>query len=163
MKTHLVLLMIALFAVTAVAADVSGKWIAQSTSPSGSMSERVFTFKVAGDKLTGTIVNRSVALATFEEKGKPKMTGTLKTQSGNPQEILEGKVSGNDISFVVISNMMGNEARNIYTGKISGNDIKFTVEMKLPAGVEMPARSGSGPSGQPAAQELIAKRASASD
>jgi hypothetical protein len=163
MKVYSVLLMIALFAVTAVAADVSGKWIAQTTSPSGSVSERVFEFKVAGNKLTGTVLNRSVALATFEEKGKPKMTGTLKTQTGNPQEITEAKISGNDISFVLISNMMGNEVRNIYTGTVSGNEIKFKVEMKLPAGVEMPSRGGSGSSGPQAAQELVAKRASASD
>ena len=163
MKTYFVLLMIALFAVTAVAADISGKWIAQTTSPSGSVSERIFEFKVADNKLTGTVVNRSVALATFEEKGQPKMTGILKTQTGNPQQISEAKTSGEDISFVLISNMMGNEVRNIYTGKISGDEIKFKIEMKMPAGVEMPARSGSGPGGPPAAQEIVARRAKASD
>jgi hypothetical protein len=30
------------------------------------------------------------------------MTGTIKTQTGIPQEISEGKVSGDDISFVII-------------------------------------------------------------
>jgi hypothetical protein len=163
MKIYSVLLASVLFTMTAVAADVSGKWIAQSTSPSGSRSERVFQFKVAGDQLTGTVVNQSVVLATFEPTGKAKMTGTLKTQATNPQEIAEGKVSASDISFVLISTMGGNEVRNIYTGKISGDEITFTVEMKLPAGVEMPAARAGAPSGPPAPQKLVAKRAKASD
>jgi hypothetical protein len=155
MKAYIALLGILLLAVAAVAADVSGKWIAQLTSPSGSQSERIFTFKVSGDKLTGTIINQSVAPATFEEKGKPKMTGTLKTQTGGPQEISEGKVSGDDVSFVVIGMMMGNEIRTIYTGKVSGNEIKFTVETKYPPGVTPPGPPGGKP---PAPQEIVAKR-----
>jgi hypothetical protein len=157
MRAHVVVLAIVAFAAAAIAADVSGKWIAQITSPSGSQSERIFTFKVSGDKLTGTIINQSVARATFEETGKPKMTGILKTQTGNPQEISEGKVSGDDISFVVIGRMMGNEVRTIYTGKLSGNEIKFTAETKFPPGVTPPGPPG-GQAPQP--QQIIAKRVS---
>jgi len=155
MKTYTVLLAIILFVIAAVAADISGKWVAPITSPSGSASERIFTFKVSGNTLTGTIANQQVYLATFEEKGKPKMTGTLKTQSGNPQEISEGKVSGDDLSFVIISNMMGNEMRTIYKGKVSANEIKFTADTKIPEGMTSP--SGS-PMRQPPPQEIIAKR-----
>jgi hypothetical protein len=157
MRAYTVLLAIVVFAVAAIAADVSGQWIAQITSPSGSQSERIFTFKVSGDKLTGTIINQSVAQATFEEKGKPKMTGILKTQTGTPQEITEGKVAGDDISFVIIGRMMGNEVRTIYTGKVSGNEIKFTAETKFPPGVTPPGPPGAK---APQAQEIVAKRVS---
>lgn len=156
MRTCVVFLATMLFVAAALAADVSGKWIAQITSPSGSQSERIFMFKVSGDKLSGTIANQQVYLATFEEKGKPKMTGTLKTQSANPQEISEGKVSGDDISFVIVGKMMGNEVRTVYTGKISGNEIVFTAETKYPPGVTPPGPPG----GQaPPPQKIVAKRA----
>ena len=159
MRIPVLLLAIALFAVPAVAADVSGKWVAQMTSPSGSQSERIFMFKVSGDKLTGTIANQQVYLATFEEKGKPKTTGTLKTQSGNPQEISEGKVSGDDISFVIVSSMMGNEVRTVYAGKISGNEIVFTAETKYPPGVTPPGPPGAAGGPAPPPQKIVAKRA----
>jgi hypothetical protein len=155
MKTYTVLLVIMLFAVACNAADINGKWVAQMTSPSGSQSERIFILKASGNGLTGTIANQQVYLATFEPKGKPAMTGTLKTQSGNPQEISEGKVSGEDLSFVTISNMMGNEMRTIYKGKVSGNEIKFTAETKIPEGMTSPSGSPMRP--QPP-QEIIAKR-----
>jgi hypothetical protein len=156
MRTALVLLAMTLFSAAASAADVSGKWVAQVTSPSGSQSERIFMFTVSGNTLTGTIANQQVYLATFEEKGRPKMTGTLKTQSGNPQEISEGKISGEDISFVIVSSMMGNDVRTVYTGKISGDQILFTAETKFPPGVTPPGRPG----GQaPPPQKIVAKRA----
>jgi hypothetical protein len=155
MKTCIVFLVIVLFAVACNAADVNGKWVAQMTSPSGSQSERIFTLKVSGNRLTGTIANQQVYLATFEEKGKPAMTGTLKTQSGDPQEISEGKVSGDDISFVIIGQMFGNEMRTEYKGKVSGNEIMFTAETKIPEGMTSPSGSPMRP--QPP-QEIIAKR-----
>lgn len=155
MKKCLALLVLWLVLVAAVAADVSGKWVAQIISPTGSITERVFTFKVSGNKLTGTLINQSVALATFEVEGQPKMTGKLKTQSGNPQEIIEGEVSGDDISFAVMSFMMGNEVKTVYKGKVSGDEIKFSVETKIPEGMVSP--SGSPIQPRPP-QELVAKR-----
>jgi hypothetical protein len=109
--------------------------------------------------LTGTVANQQVYLATFEEKEKPKMTGTLKTQSGNPQEISEGKVSDDDISFVIVSNMMGNQVRTIYTGKISGNEIVFAAETMYPPGVTPPGPPGAAGGQPPPPQKIVAKRA----
>jgi hypothetical protein len=157
-----------LFAVSASAADISGKWIASVTSPSGSPGgDRIFTFKVAGDKLTGTIINQTTVNATFEVEGQPKMVGKLTTQTGTPSEISEGKVAGNDISFATISRMGQNEMKTTYKGTVSGNEIKFTAETPMPAG--MPSMSGpsasQGASGsaqgaQPTTrtQEMVAKR-----
>jgi hypothetical protein len=152
---------------SAGAADISGKWIAQTSSPSGSSGERIFTLKVAGDKVTGTIMNQQTVNATFEEAGKPKMTGKLTTQSGNPVEISDGKITGNDISFVTVSKMGEMEMKTTYKGTISGNEIKFTAEMQMPAGMSPPGAPSSSPSSSgssssaqqgPKPQEMVAKK-----
>ena len=154
MKAYIVLLMILAFAVVCNAADINGKWLASVSNPMmGGNSERVFTFQVSGEKLTGTIVDWQVSLATFEEKGKPMMTGTLKTQRGEPQPIAEGKISGDDVSFAVVSQMFGMEMKTVYKGKLAGNEIKFTLE---------DAGGGGGGFGgpPPGPQEIVAKKVS---
>jgi hypothetical protein len=155
MKKCLVFLAIASLAAPIFAADISGKWIAQITSPSGSQSERIFNFTVAGERLTGTIVNQSVAPASFEEKGKPIISGILRTQTGLPQEISEGKISGSDVSFKVSGMMMGNKVTTVYTGKVSGNEIEFTLENQFPPGVTPPGPPGGQP---PQPQKIVAKK-----
>ncbi len=160
-----------LFSAYAGAANISGKWIAQVTSPSGSPGgDRIFTFKVDGDKLTGTIINQTTVNAAFEVEGQPKLVGKLTTQTGTPSEITEGKVAGNDISFATVSKMGQNEMKTTYKGTVSGNEIKFTAETPMPAGMPgMPSMSGpsssQGASGsaqgaQPTTrtQEMVAKR-----
>jgi hypothetical protein len=157
-----------IFALSAFSADVSGKWIAQVTSPSGSPGgDRIFTFQVAGDKVTGTIINQQTVNATFEVEGQKKMTGKLTTQTGTPSEISEGKIAGNEITFVTISKMGQNEMKTTYKGTVSGNEIKFTAEMPIPAGMPMmsgpsasPGASSSPQGAQPTTrtQEMVAKR-----
>jgi hypothetical protein len=149
MKIHIALLVILIFALTCSAADISGKWLAQITGPTGSKSERIFTFQVSGDKLTGTVTNLQVSLATFEEKGKPPMTGTLKTQNADPQAISEGKISGDDVSFAIVTQTPFGDMRADYKGKISGDTIKFTIEQSGGMG---------GPMGGGQPQEIVAKR-----
>ena len=90
-------------AVTAVAADISGKWTAQVPGRDGTPQEQVFTFKVSGGSLTGTVAG-----------------------ARGDQEISEGKVSGDDVSFVVVRKMQDTEMKTTYKGKIAGNEIKFT-------------------------------------
>ena len=41
-------------------------------------------------------------------------------------DLLEGKVSGNDISFVEKLSFQDNEIRIEYTGKINGDEISFS-------------------------------------
>ena len=94
-------------ALTAVslAADVTGKWVAQVPGRGGQPREQTITLKAEGEKLTGTVSGR---------------------QSDTP--IQDGKISGDDISFVVVRNFGGNEIRQTYKGKVVGSEIKFTIQ-----------------------------------
>jgi hypothetical protein len=89
---------IAAITVTALAADVSGKWSGQVPS-SGDAMAATFTFKVDGDKLTGT------------------MTGPQGEVS-----LQEGKVSGDQISFTTT----GGNAKILFQGTVAGNEMKMT-------------------------------------
>src|SRR5436190_21874432 len=85
----------------AVAADVSGKWKAEFTTPDGTPRSNTFTFKIDGTKLTGTVAG---------------------TQDETP--IQNGNVSGDDISFTAERPF----GKFTYKGKVTGNEIKFKVE-----------------------------------
>jgi hypothetical protein len=90
-----------ILAVSLSAADVSGKWRAEFTTPDGTQRVNTFTFKVEGDKLTGTVAG---------------------TQDETP--IKDGKVTGDTISFTA-DRPFGTFA---YKGKITGEAITFTVQ-----------------------------------
>jgi hypothetical protein len=92
-----------LLAMTASAADVSGKWVGQMPTRNGDTREATFDLKANGDKLTGT------------------MSGP---QGGI--EIKDGTISGNDISFKVPLEFNGNSFVLIFKGTVSGDQIKFT-------------------------------------
>ncbi len=100
-------LLLVLFALTALAADVTGTWNAQIPSRDGNMLDTTFKLKADGTKLTGTMEN----------------------QYGERQ-ISDGKASGDDISFIVRLEIGGDEIVFTYTGKVAGNEIKFTRERK---------------------------------
>jgi hypothetical protein len=94
-----------LIALSAAAADVSGKWTAMVPGRGGDPMKTDFTFKVDGDTLTGT---------------------TTGPQGEVP--IKDGKVSGDTISFTQTLSFGGNEVKLLYKGKVSGDEIKFTRE-----------------------------------
>jgi opacity protein-like surface antigen len=89
----------------AYAADITGKWTAEFDSQIG-QQKYTFDFKVDGDKLTGTL------------------RGGVSGQESE-SEIQEGKMNGNEISFVEMLNYQGQDLKVIYTGTISGDEIKF--------------------------------------
>ena len=120
-KLCAVLCLLGVFAFAAAAADVSGKWTAETPGRDGQTMTNTFNLKVDGSTLTGT----------------------MSTMRGD-QEISNGKVDGDNISFNVVFNMQGNEMKMVYTGKVEGDQIKFTRE-----------RDGGG--GRK--QEFVAKRA----
>lgn len=98
-------ILFALFAMTASAADVAGTWKASIETPNGNF-ETTFVFKVEGAKLTGT-----VASAMGES------------------ELSEGKIDGENLSFVVVRNFQGAEVKMTYKGKVKGNEIGLTLEI----------------------------------
>jgi hypothetical protein len=99
LKTILVAcLAIAMLTVTAAAAEVSGKWSGQVPGR-GDATAATFTFKVDGDKLTGTMTGPQGEVA-----------------------LQEGKVSGDQISFA----MTGGNAKILFHGTVAGDEIKMT-------------------------------------
>jgi hypothetical protein len=88
------------------AADVTGTWKSEFDTQIGHL-KYVYEFKADGEKLTGT--------ALREREGEKTKT-----------EIKEGKLSGDDISFVETVKFQDQEIRIDYKGRISGDEIKFT-------------------------------------
>ncbi len=129
MKTRILLILIAaltLLLASAWAADVSGKWVAETQGRQGPQTT-TFDFKVDGAKLTGAVI-------------------TARGES----PISEGKIEGNNISFVLVR--MGGpnqdmEMKTTYKGVVSGDEIKFTVERPSMAGMGAPGGGQGGPGG----------------
>jgi hypothetical protein len=87
----------------AFAADANGKW-SWTRKFNNNEIKQTLDLKVDGEKLTGTITGRNADQKT---------------------EIKEGKIKGNEISFVVIRKRQnGDEIKTSYTGKIDGDVIK---------------------------------------
>ena len=108
MKTRIALGLLALMALTvmvAAAASVDGKWIGTSQGRDGKAREMTFNFKTDGGNLTGTVSSRM-----------------------GDREISEGKVTGDEISFVVKFTMGDREMKALYKGKVAGDEIQFTVQ-----------------------------------
>ena len=106
---------LAMAVVSLAAADVTGKWAAQVPGRDGQTREQTFTFKVDGEKLTGTVSG----------------------MQGNDAEIKDGTVKGDDIAFNVVRNFQGQDVKLVYKGKVSGNEIKFSFSRE---GGDAPAR-----------------------
>jgi hypothetical protein len=103
------LALMAVFALTASAADISGNWKATAEGPNGTM-ERTFVFKVDGTKLTGETTSSFLGKSVIEN----------------------GKVEGDDVSFTIKAKFEDNEMTLNYKGKIvNANEIKFTVESPM--------------------------------
>jgi hypothetical protein len=92
-----------LLAMTAMAADISGKWTAEMPGRGGQTREQTFNFKVDGNTLTGTVSGRQGDVA-----------------------ISDGKIDGDQVSFTQTMEFNGNTMKMIYKGTISGDSIKFT-------------------------------------
>jgi hypothetical protein len=143
---------------SAVAADVTGKWVAQQQGRNGT-TEITFNLKADGAKLTGSMTRPGFG------GGEPMTT-----------ELSDGKIDGDNVSFVIVMKMGEMEMKSTYKGKVAGDEIKFTVERQMPAGGFGGGMGGpggapgagappaGGPGGGPgggaprAPQELVAKR-----
>jgi hypothetical protein len=87
--------------VAMLAADISGKWKADFQTPDGTARSNTFTFKVDGEKVTGTVAG---------------------SQDETP--IQDGKVNGDDVSFTAERPF----GKFTYKGKVAGGEIKFKVD-----------------------------------
>ena len=105
-KIVVLAVLIAAGIVCASAADITGKWTAQFDTQVG-LQKYTFEFKAEGTTLTG----RALAnIAGAESKST----------------IQDGKINGDEISFVEMQNYQGQEVRIVYKGKVSGDEIRFT-------------------------------------
>ncbi len=75
----------------------------------------------AGDKLTGK--------ASADIAGAPSQS-----------DILEGKISGDEISFTEMQKYQSQEVKIVYKGKVSGDEIKFTRNVADMANEEFVAK-----------------------
>lgn len=94
------IVMCGLFTTTAL--DLNGKWKGNMKTPNGDSLEIDFNFHVDGEKLTGTVTN------TYGE-----------------EQITEGTVKGDKISFVILAG--GGQFKITYNGTVAGDDLKFHV------------------------------------
>jgi hypothetical protein len=94
----------AAFALPALAADVAGKWTAEMKRPDGEVMTSTYDFKVEGDTLTGT------------------MSGRM-----GERPISDGKVKGNELSFVMKFERDGETFKMIYKGKVEGDELKLNM------------------------------------
>jgi len=83
------------------AADVDGKWNATVTTGNGEF-QLTYTLKADGEKLSGTISSQ---------------LGEL--------EVKEGKVAGNDLSWVMIMERNGNQMRILHKATVNGAEMKI--------------------------------------
>ena len=118
-KLGMAVLVLVLGSVAALAADFNGKWTAEVQGRMGTQA-LTFDFHVDGSTLTGKI-----------------------TTPMGESDITDGKVDGDNISFVQVVSFNGNDFKIAYTGKKDGDTIKFSRQM-----------------GDRPAMEFVAKRAS---
>jgi hypothetical protein len=97
--------LMALFALAASAADISGNWKGTAEGPNGAI-ERTFTFKQDGAKLTGETNSQFTGKSVIEN----------------------GKVEGDTISFTITAKFQDNEMKLAYKGKITGDTIKLSSD-----------------------------------
>jgi hypothetical protein len=102
----LAVLFAAAFATAVWAADFTGTWKATIDTPNGAI-ESTFEFKVDGAKLTGTVTSAQMGATP----------------------ISDGKIDGDNFSFVVKRNGPNGEFVINYKGTASGDDLKMKVEV----------------------------------
>jgi len=91
----------------AKAVDITGQWTASFDTQIGQQNY-TYQFVVKGTTLTGKI----------------------QSESGGTSDVLQGKVDGDKVSFVLVYKYAANEIQITYTGRVTSNDeIKFTRQV----------------------------------
>jgi hypothetical protein len=100
-------------AFVAVAADVTGKWVAEVQGRNGNTQQMTFTLKADGNALTGTVAG-GMGRRGGGGGGAPMAT-----------DISNGKIDGDKVSFEVKREYNGNEFVTKYEGTISGDTLNL--------------------------------------
>jgi enterochelin esterase-like enzyme len=106
MKTNLAFVTAGLLSLSAIAADVTGTWKAEFDTQIG-VQKYTFTLKQEGTSLSGK-ANAEIAGEKHESNLK------------------DGKVEGDNVSFIELLNFQGNDLEIHYEGKVSGNEMKLS-------------------------------------
>jgi hypothetical protein len=107
MKPFALLALVAAISVRLVfAADVSGRWTAQTPARGGGTDTTTFDFRVDGKRLTGVV----------------KM-------AGRDYPIKEGAIEAETVRFHITVNI-GREIKFVHTGAVAGEEIRFTRELE---------------------------------
>lgn len=106
MKTCIAFIAAGLLSLSALAADITGAWKAEFDTQIG-LQKYTFTLKQEDTSLTGR-ANAEISGEKHESKLK------------------DGKVEGDNVSFVEVLNFQGNDLEIRYDGKVSGNEMKLT-------------------------------------
>jgi hypothetical protein len=96
----------ALAAASLFAAGVTGKWKSVYEGRDGQKRETIYNLKADGEKLTGTISSQMLG----------------------DREISDGKITGDEISFVLKVEFQGEARKLLYNGKVAGDELKLTMK-----------------------------------
>jgi hypothetical protein len=138
---------LSLMIVSAAAADITGTWVAEMAAPKMGPGGG----EPGGGPGGGGPGGGGPMKFTFEFKANGStLAGTVQGPMGNKNDIIEGKIDGDNVSFAVKVDAMGNEMKINYKGTVSGDEMKLTFTMEGGMG-------GPGGGGMPP-MELVAKR-----
>jgi alpha-galactosidase len=90
--------------VAQAAATFTGRWVVQVTTPQGGTRETTYFLTQTGDSLTGAILN-----------------------GYRMQDISDGKVSGDEATWAVVTQVGDQQRRAEYRGKLSGDELTITT------------------------------------
>jgi hypothetical protein len=103
-----------------MAADITGKWVAEQPGRNGGPPRQTtFDLKASGATLTGTM--------TGGMGGGRRGGGGGGGGAPQAREISDGKVDGNNISFTVKVDFNGQTMVSKYEGTLSGDELKLKV------------------------------------
>jgi hypothetical protein len=143
-----------LMVISAFAADVTGTWVAEMAPPQfgpggGSGGP---PGGAPGSGPGGGPGGGGPMKFTFKLKAEgSSLSGTVVGPMGNENEIIEGIIDNDKVSFAVKVNRMGNEMKINYKGTVSGDEMKITFSME--GGMGGPPGGGGMPP-----MEMVAKR-----
>ena len=135
MKIYRALLTLAVCSISAIAADLTGTWKAEFDTQIGAQ-KYIFTLKQEGSGLTGK-ANAEISGEKYESKLK------------------DGKVEGDNVSFVELLNFQGNDLEIRYKGSVADKEMKLSRQVgefateQLTAKLEAAAPANANDNGRP--------------